>query len=90
MILEQQKKAPVKSAILIDYNQFNYLIIKHLLPMQSITMLENEKFMILWYKCGISVPFLTISNHKKITTKTKIKILFDMRVYFSHKVGKVV
>ena len=32
MILEQQKKAPVKSAILIDYNQFNYLIIKHLLP----------------------------------------------------------
>jgi hypothetical protein len=53
-------------------------------------MLENEKFMILWYKCGISVPFLTISNHKKITTKTKIKILFDMRVYFSHKVGKVV
>lgn len=59
-------------------------------PMQSITMLENEKFMILWYKCGISVPFLTISNHKKITTKTKIKILFDMRVYFSHKVGKVV
>ena len=90
MILEQQKKAPVKSAILIDYNQFNYLIIKHLLPMRSITMLENEKFMILWYKCGISVPFLTISNHKKITTKTKIKILFDMRVYFSHKVGKVV
>ena len=32
MILEQQKKAPVKSAILIDYNQFNYLIIKYLLP----------------------------------------------------------
>lgn len=30
MILEQQKKAPVKSAILIDYNQFNYLIIKYL------------------------------------------------------------
>ena len=25
------KKAPVKSAILIDYNQFNYLIIKYLL-----------------------------------------------------------
>ena len=26
------KKAPVKSAILINYNQFNYLVIKHLLP----------------------------------------------------------
>ena len=25
-------KAPVKSAILIDYNQFNYLIIKYLFP----------------------------------------------------------
>ena len=25
------KKAPVKSAILIDYNQFNYLIIRYLL-----------------------------------------------------------
>ena len=66
------------------------IVDNQLLTMQSITMLENEKFMILWYKCGISVPFLTISNHKKITTKTKIKILFDMRVYFSHKVGKVV
>lgn len=66
------------------------LIVGNHHSMQSITMLENEKFMILWYKCGISVPFLTISNHKKITTKTKIKILFDMRVYFSHKVGKVV
>ncbi len=31
MILEQQKKAPVKSAILIDCNQFNYLIVKYLL-----------------------------------------------------------
>jgi hypothetical protein len=67
-----------------------YGCLQAITTMQSITMLENEKFMILWYKCGISVPFLTISNHKKITTKTKIKILFDMRVYFSHKVGKVV
>lgn len=76
------------NALLIKYDRCLWFVI--LPSMQSITMLENEKFMILWYKCGISVPFLTISNHKKITTKTKIKILFDMRVYFSHKVGKVV
>ena len=31
MTVEQQKRRPVKSAILIDYNQFSYLIIRYLL-----------------------------------------------------------
>lgn len=31
------KKAPVKSAILIDYNQFNYLIIRYLLADAELT-----------------------------------------------------
>lgn len=37
--LSNKKGAPIKSAILIDYNQFNYLIIKYLLA--DAKMFEN-------------------------------------------------
>ncbi len=66
------------------------LIVGNHHSMQSITIIDYQIVVKLWYKYGISVPFLTISNHKKTTTNANIKILFDMRVYFFHKVGKVV
>ena len=40
---------------------------------QSITTPKNEIVIKLWYKYGISVPFLTIDNHKKTANKCKYK-----------------
>lgn len=41
---------------------------------QSITISVYQVFMNLWYKYGLSVPFLTIDNHKKTENKCKYRL----------------
>ena len=67
MILEQQKKAPVKSAILIGYNQFNYLIIKYFDAKYNYAWKwEIYDFMVqMWYKCAVFNNKQPQENHYK-------------------------
>lgn len=48
--------------------------------MQSITIIDYQIIIRLWYKYGLSVSFLTVSKHKKTTIKSKYKHYFDIRV----------
>ena len=64
------------------YMNVAFFCFHKLLTMQIITNTVYQMFIKTWYKYGLSVSFLTIENHKDL--------FFDMRVYFSHEVVKMV
>lgn len=59
---------------------FNWLwllmAVSKLSSIQSITIIDYQTVIELWYKYGLSVSFLTISKHKKPTMKSKYKHYF--------------
>ena len=53
-MLEQQKRRPVKSAILIDYDQFNQLIIRWLLADAEMRKNISENFVVGYFTYDFS------------------------------------
>ena len=71
------KKAPIKSAILIDCNQFVYLIIKYLFPMQHIYTIDWKRFSLL-----IGTTRIFTMTRKILTNSLCWKSAFSIYVFY--------